>query len=48
MDYGMKEDDPIDQMRFYSKETTKAFKISKDQVRPMLMSIEPPTTHFYG
>ena len=49
IDYGMKEDDPIDQMRFYSKkDPTKAFKISKDQVRPMLMLIEPPTTHFYG
>ncbi|XP_067097043.1 LOW QUALITY PROTEIN: deoxynucleoside triphosphate triphosphohydrolase SAMHD1-like [Osmerus mordax] len=33
MDYGMKEDDPIDQMRFYSKkDPTKAFKISDDQV----------------
>ncbi|XP_046895368.1 deoxynucleoside triphosphate triphosphohydrolase SAMHD1-like isoform X2 [Hypomesus transpacificus] len=33
IDYGMKENDPIDQMRFYSKkEPTKAFKISKDQV----------------
>ncbi|XP_046895380.1 deoxynucleoside triphosphate triphosphohydrolase SAMHD1-like isoform X2 [Hypomesus transpacificus] len=33
IDYGMKEDDPIDQMRFYSKkDPTKAFKISKNQV----------------
>ncbi|XP_067097030.1 deoxynucleoside triphosphate triphosphohydrolase SAMHD1-like [Osmerus mordax] len=33
MGYGMKEDDPIDQMRFYKKDnTTNAFKISKDQV----------------
>ncbi|XP_067097031.1 deoxynucleoside triphosphate triphosphohydrolase SAMHD1-like [Osmerus mordax] len=33
MDYGMKEDNPIDQMRFYSKkDPTKAFKISDDQV----------------
>ncbi|XP_062314435.1 deoxynucleoside triphosphate triphosphohydrolase SAMHD1-like isoform X2 [Osmerus eperlanus] len=33
IDYGMKKDDPIDQMRFYKKDNpTKAFKISKDQV----------------
>lgn len=33
MDYGMKEKDPIDSVRFYCKDDlTKAFKICKKQV----------------
>lgn len=33
MDYGMKDQDPIERMHFYCKDDhTKAFEISKDQV----------------